>query len=93
MKNNEIPKRSFFDIVLENTHKTKDKKDEKIPDPKPNPLFLLGLLASPLFFSIFIYLGLDVLSHKIVNFPSFSYFDSVKMYIGSWVIINLFKRK
>lgn len=93
MKNNDVPKKSFFDIVLENSHRTPKAEENKVQTPKPNPTFLLGLVAGLFFFSFFLYLGLDVLTHKVSTFPSFTYFDTIKMYIGFWVLINLIKRK
>lgn len=90
---NEIPKRSFFDLMLENTQSKLKEKEEKQPN-RPNPIFtFLGFIAAPLFFAVFVYFGLDVISKKVTTFPHFSYFDALKLYLGAWVVSSLLKKR
>lgn len=89
---NEIPKRSFVDLMLQNSESKLREKEEK-QQSKPNPLNALGFIIAPFFFSLLVYFGLDVLENKVASFPHFSYFDALKLYLCAWVVSSLFKRK
>jgi hypothetical protein len=95
MNNNELPKKTFFDIIVENSRvkttepaETTTKKQEKSNDG----LAVLGFLIAPFVYAAAFYLLASVLAEKFST-PHFSYWDSMKVYIGFFAISTLFNFK
>jgi len=95
MNRNSLPRKNLFDIVLENS-KTQAKvketsSDEKTPS-NPNFLAAIGFLSAPFFYALVLYLALSTVSKKF-SIQDFTYWETLKLYLGIWVISALFKRK
>lgn len=93
MKKNDLPKNGLFDIVMQNSNVKQKEEPTPQSDSKTSPFFILGLILGFFFNSFLIYLGLEVLENRISNFPSFSYIDSVLLYMAGWAVSGLVKKK
>jgi hypothetical protein len=93
MKPNEQPKKTFFDMVIENS-KLKEKKPTGPSSPNtPAPksiVFWIGWLAGFFLLGLVIHLSVSVLTQKSI-LPVFSYIEILKLYAGALVLKRIFK--
>ena len=95
MNRNSLPRKNLFDIVLENSKtqaKIKEPSTDESAPAKPNFLAAIGFLSAPFFYAFVLYLALSTISKKF-SIQDFTYWETLKLYLGVWVLSALFKRK
>lgn len=90
MKPNEPQRKSFFDIVLENSKMRDDKKNQPTSSQTRGLTFWIGWAIGFLLLGLVIHLAVAVCSTKL-GWPSFSYIEILKLYAAAIVIRKLFK--
>lgn len=94
MKPNEQPRKTFFDMVIENSKLKAGAGEEKKPAQSNRPtrglIFWIGWLAGFFLFGLVLHLSVSVIAQK-TTMPAFSYIEVLKLYAGALVIKRIFK--
>ena len=88
MNQDGIPRKSFFDMIMENKSYATKKPDSSVPSKEQsNALPFLGSILRPFIHAFFLFLTLNVMAGKF-SCPTFSYFESLEVYFGVWCVIR-----
>lgn len=90
MKPNEQPRKSFFDMVIENSKLKEKKPSTPTTPPAKGVAHTIGWIAGFFLFGLVLHLAVSVLAQKTI-LPAFSYIEVLKLYAGVIVIRRIFK--
>jgi hypothetical protein len=99
MNRNELKKKSFFDLVVDNaknkTQEAATTPTDSTPKEKPkapNIFTILGFISAPFIFALLLKIGLNTILNKFHLLP-FTYWETLNVFIGLWAIGRILKLK